>query len=152
MVNQYSFDSEIEAIKALKSEGERLERIAIKIWRKYINSYTPNQYVRTGNAEKSIKLGGIKKLNDNTLAIELTFQNDLVYHNSRFKKGKKGHAVMLISDGWHSKKLEKKLGRRVNRFTYFGGSGYLYQVYKEFNATKKKGITLDIQWSGKVQK
>lgn len=151
MSSPFAFDSELEAKLALESEGRRLKDIAIKQWRKYLGSYSPKQYVRTGKSEASIKLGNVIKIDENTLGIELTFVNDLVYHDSIFK-GKKGHSIMLISAGWRAKKLEKSMGRSVPRLTYYEGSGYLYQVYKEFESTKKKGINIEIQWSGKVQK
>lgn len=152
MSTPFAFDSELKAKLALESEGKRLKEIAVKQWRKYLNSYSPKMYVRTGKSERSIKLGNVVKLDENTLGIELTFVNDLAYHDSIFG-GKKGHAIMLISAGWHSKKAEQNMGRGgIYRLTYYEGSGYLYQVYKEFYASRKKGIDIEIQWSGKVQK
>lgn len=143
----FSFDTEAEAILMLNKEGKKLEAIARKLWQKYIGSYSPKQYIRTGNSERAIKLGKVKKLDNNTFGIELTFDNDLSYHPSRFKGGKKGHSIMLISDGWHSKKLEKTLGRKVHRYTYFEGTGYLYQVYKEYMSIKHRGIEVDTKWN-----
>lgn len=145
--------SEQQAKKALLAEGKRLEAIAIKLWRKYLASYTPVKYVRHGNSEKAIKLGKVKRISPTQFGIELTWDNGLVYHDSVIPKSKKkGHSVMLISDGWHSKKLERKIGRSVPRFTYFGGTGYLYQVYKAYMASAPQGITLETQWSGRVTK
>lgn len=153
------FDSEEEAIKVLLREGKRLEAIAKRLWQKTMSEYKPKQYIpRTNKAERSIKLKGIKVISNingvTTLGIELTYQNDLAYHDSIFKNKEqpKGHAIMLISNGWYAKKLEKHMGQRVNRFTYFEGTGYLYQVYKEFMATTDPRISLDVQWSGKHTK
>lgn len=159
--NSHYFDSEEEAIKVLKKEGKRLEYIAKKIWQRNMDDYKSSlkQYVRTGDALKSIKLKGVKVISQTnevaTLGIELTYENDLAYHESEFtkqgskKKQPEGHAIMLISAGWYAKKLEKHMGKRIDRFTYFEGTGYLYQVYKEFMKTTDKRISLDVQWSGK---
>ena len=150
-LNGLSFD---EAKKLLQKEGRKLERIAKSEWRKYLNSYSPKEYIRTGRSEKAIKLNNVKQVSSDELGIELTWQNDLVYHDSvLYKKGytsknKKGHSVMLISRGWHSVKLEKKLKRRIYRFTYYQGSGYIDNVIKRYKAVKDKNVSLELQWSG----
>lgn len=59
---------------------------------------------------------------------------------------------MLISEGWHSKKLEKMYGKRVYRHTYFEGTNYLAEVQKAYNAGKPIGVTLETQWSGQFYK
>lgn len=147
--NQFAFDSEEEARKELLRAGRELEKIAINVWRKYLSSYKPKVYVRTGKSEKSIKLGSVKKLDDNTLGIELTWVNDLAYHDSIFGEGnKQGHAIMLISAGWKAKKLEKKIGRKY-RLTYYEGFDYIGKVREAFESVKHRGIELEIQWSGK---
>lgn len=153
LTNSLQARSEQETRKLLEAEGRRLKYIAIKLWRKYLASYEPKKYARTRKSQRGIKLGKVIRIDGNTLGIELTFENDLMYHDSVIKgSSKKGHSVMLISDGWHSKKLEKKIKRKVYRFTYFEGTGYLYQVYKEYMGRKPVGITLETQWSGKVYK
>ena len=158
MVNKintpFSFDSEMEARRVLEEEGRKLKYIAVKQWRLYLSSYTPKRYVRKRKSQRAIKLGRVIKLDNNTFGIELTFENDLVYHDSvMVKGGNKGHSIMLISDGWHSKKAEQKLGRRIDNFTYFEGTGYLYKVYKEYMGVKHKGIIVDTNWNAnKVQK
>ena len=145
--------SEEEAKRLLRAEGQRLKEIAIKKWRQYLASYTPKMYVRTGNSEKAIKLGDVKRISPTEWGIELTWENSLAYHDSVLpNSNKKGHAVMLISSGWHAKKLEKIYGKRVYRHTYFEGTGYLYQVYKEYMKSAPKTVTLDVQWSGKAVK
>lgn len=143
--------SEQETKKLLEAEGRKLKYIAIKLWRKYIGSYQPKVYKRTRASQRGIKLGKVKKIAPNQWGIELTWENDLMYHKSYLpNSNKKGHSVMLISDGWKAKKLERILGHPVYRFTYFEGTGYLYQVYKEYMKSAPKTITLETQWSGKV--
>lgn len=147
------FDSEREAINALQAEGKRLQDVAIKVWRQYLASYTPKTYVRSGDSERAIKLGKVKKIDEETLGIELTFEDDLAYHNSVVSSnGKpKGHSFMLISSGWHAVNLERKIGKR-ERFTSYRGFNYIGKVIEEFNNGKHDGVELEIQWSNKYTK
>lgn len=140
------FESESEARRALESEGKRLLDIARNIWRQYLASYSPKMYVRHGNSEKALKLGSVKKLDDDTLGIELTWENDLAYHNSVITKGKpQGHSIMLISEGW---KVKKGKHKNVYRFGYYEGFDYLTKIEQAFNNGNNKGIALEIQWAG----
>lgn len=147
MDSNYEFSSEQDAIRALEAEGKRLLGIATSIWRQYLSSYQPKQYVRTGKSERSIKLGKVKKIEEDVLGIELTFQDDLTYHDSIVSStGKpRGHSIMLISEGWRVKKGRHK---GVYRFGYYEGFDYLAKVEEAFNGGKQKGITLEIQWAG----
>lgn len=145
--------TEREVKKLLESEGRKLKYIAVKLWRQYLSSYKPKVYVRTRNSQRGIKLGKVKMIAPNQWGIELTWENDLMYHDSVFPNNPtKGHSVMLISDGWHSRKLEAKIGRRIHRFTYFEGTNYLYRVYKEYMKIAPESITIDVQWSGQYVK
>jgi hypothetical protein len=144
MLNE--FNSEQEAIRALQSEGKRLLDIAVKIWRQYLASYQPKEYVRKGNSEKSIKLGKVKALDDDTLGIELTWEDDLAYHDSVVTRGKpQGHSIMLISEGWRVKKGSRQ---DVYMFGYYEGFDYLSKIEEAFNNGKHDGITLEIRWAG----
>lgn len=155
-----TFDSDAEAIRVLSLEGRKLKYIAIKIWRLYLSSYSPNTYAvhktgvlgkRTGKSLQSIKLGKVKKIGVDDWGIELTYLNDLAYHDSVInrKDGRKhaqGHSIMLISQGWKAKKGKNK---NVERFGYYEGFDYLGQVQREYETVKDKRVTLDIQWLGK---
>ena len=157
---------EAEIKRLMQAEGRRLKYIALKIWRETMSEYKPRVYAvhlgkkagqRTRNSARAIKLGSVRKQPDGTFTIELTWDNDLVYHDSIFQGQPKGHSVMLISEGWHSRKLEDWIGRggkdgRIERFTYFEGTGYLYKVYKEYMKSAPNGIFLDVQWSGAYTK
>lgn len=149
-----TFDSDAEAIRVLRVEGKKLEACAKKIWRDYEESYTPKKYVRTGDSLRSIKLGSIKKLDNDEWGIELTFINDLAYHDSVvMRKGEsksgvsshnQGHAVMLISQGWTTNGKFKD----IKRFGKYKGYNYLYLVQQAYEKIADKRITLDIQWLG----
>ena len=160
MAELFQFDSEAEAKLVLKQEGKRLEGIAKKVWNSYLATYQPKVYAehlkgkgkngRTGRSAKSIKLKPVHKIDANTWGIELTFLNDLVYHESAIKGSHpKGHSIMLISSGW---KVKRGKHRKIHRFGYFEGFDFLGKVVKEFNDTKHKGIELEVQWSGKYTK
>ncbi|UGO51071.1 virion structural protein [Bacillus phage vB_BanS_Nate] len=151
------FQTDAEAIKVLTAEGKKLERIARKVWQNYLGSYTPKEYVRTGKALKAIKLKGVKTLGGGLYSIELTWENSLSYHDSViYQQGytstnKKGHAIMLIGSGWHSKKLEKVYKKKIYRHTYwagYGSGGYIDQVMNQYNAVRDKRIMVEVQWSG----
>lgn len=148
----YEFDSEEEAIKALQAEGRKLKYIAIKVWRKYLSSYKPKAYIRTRKSQNAIKLGRVKQISEDSFGIEVTFLDDLAYHdsilNTKKKQHEQGHSIMLISEGWTSTNLERKIGRR-ERFTHYEGFDYIGKVKEEYEKVKHKGIELEIQWSGK---
>lgn len=147
MANILAFDTEMQARIALEAEARKLKYIALKVWRKYLSSYQPKVYVRTRKSQSAIQVGKVKKLNENELGIEITFVNDLVYHNSVFGSSQpKGHSIMLISAGW---KVKKGKHKDIYRFGYYEGFDYLGKVQQEYNAIKDKRINLEIQWSGK---
>lgn len=145
--------SEEQAIKTLEMEGRRLKYIALKVWRKYLSSYQPKKYVRTRNTQRGIKLGKVRRIDSNHFGIDLMYENDLMYHDSIFGADQpKGHSLMLISDGWHSKKLERRYGRRIYMLTYFEGADIIEQIEREYNKYKPLGVTLETKWSGRYTK
>lgn len=142
------FDSEEQATKALIQEGKKLEEIVRKVWRLYESSYEPAQYIRTGKSMDSLKLGKVKKHSDDTLSIELTFVNRLAYHNSVFG-GKKGHSIMLISEGW---KVKRGWHRNIYRFGHYNkGKGFniIGQVKELYESNRNEKVFLEVEWQGK---
>lgn len=156
--NPVFFEDEAQARRVMKQEGLKLKNIAIREWQSYLNMYKPVEYIRTGDSERAIKLGMVKVLDPYHIGIELTWVNNLVYHDSwLYNKGKvsrneRGHSVMLMSKGWHSKKLEKAYKKKVYRHTYYEGNGYIDNVVKQYEQTKDPRITLEVQWSGAFTK
>ena len=168
MASPFEFETEAEAKRVLKLEGDRLLRIAREVWNRYEATYQPKVYAehlkgkgrhqgkgkgengRTGRSAKSIQLKQVFKIDSNTWGIELTFKNDLVYHESVFGSSHpKGHSIMLISSGWNVKRGWHK---KIKRFGSFGGFDFLGQVVREFNSGKHQGVVLEVQWSGKYTK
>jgi hypothetical protein len=144
--NIFEFDSEAEAIKALTEEGRKLKYIALKLWRKYLSEYKPKRYVRTRDSQNAIKLGKVKKHGEDSFSLELTFDDDLSYHDSVVKGNQpQGHSFMLISEGWKNRKGKNK---NIHRFGYFEGINYIERVREAFNDKKHAGIILEIEWNG----
>lgn len=152
------FTDEKKAILVLESEGRRLKGIVAKVWAKYLNSYDPVLYKRTTKTRLGMKLGKVKLENPAgidgiaTYQLAITFENDLMYHKSYLGSGQRqGHSLMLISQGWHSKKLEERYkGKRIERFTYYEGFDFFAQVMKEFESGKHNAISLKVVWTGKA--
>lgn len=146
--NPIGFNTEIEAKLALQREGKRLKMIADKLWRQYLDTHQGRPYRRTNKAdEKAIKLGRVKRLDAFTWGIELSFVDELSYHDSIVSKDKKpkGHAFMLISEGWQ---VQKGSHKGVKDFGYFTGINYIGRVIQEYNDSAPKGITLKANWAG----
>lgn len=149
--NKHQFDSEMEAVKVLEAEGRKLKYVAIKVWRQYLSSYKPKYYVdgtgkRTKDSLRSIKLGRVIKVDEDTIGIEVTYQNDLAYHESAFGgEYPQGHAIMLISQGWQ---VSQGWHQNIDRFGHYSGFNYLKKVREEYNKIKDKRISLDVQWLG----
>lgn len=162
MVNPLYFTDEKLLKAKLRVEIRELEKIARKTWQDYENSYSPKRYVRTGNSLKSLKVDetiyylGVDVFGAHQYGMRVYWQNDLVYHNSVFKKGghKKGHSVMLMGTYWYSKKLEAKQGHkpRFTRSSWYGGDSYLNDVIKAYESKKDSRMSVKIEWTGKFLK
>lgn len=154
MVNKistpFAYETDGEAILALQAEGARLKYIALKIWRAYLAEYKPAEYARTRASQRGIKLGKVKRLDALTWGIELTFEDDLMYHDSVVKstrkKHPKGHSIMLISEGWKNKRGHN---RDVYRFGYFEGIDYIGRVQRAFEKSMPTEMSMEITWDGK---
>lgn len=139
---------EAEVRKLLQEEGKKLEMIAKITWRQYLESYTPVEYIRTGNSFRSIQLGKIERLGANELGIRLEFRDELAYHDSIFnsdrKTYKQGHAIMLISDGWA---ISGK-SSHIYRLGYYEGFRFKEKVLKAYEKIKSSYIQVEFNWNG----
>ena len=150
LTSQLQGMNEQQAIATLQKEGRRLKYIILKVWRKYLNDYSPKEYARTRDTQRGIKLGSVRRYDGMHYAIEVTFENDLMYHDSVIGSSeKKGHSFMLISDGW---KVKKGTHKNVKNFGYFEGVDLIGQIEKEYNAGRPMGVRLETHWSGKYLK
>lgn len=136
---------EAEVKRLLLEEGRRLEKIAKQVWQKYLDSYTPQEYIRTGKSLASIKLGNLERLSATEWGIRLNFVDELAYHDSVFKGGKQGHAIMLISSGW---KVKKGWHKNIYRFGYYEGFNVIEKIISEFEKSKPPNIIVQFDWDG----
>lgn len=124
--------------KLMKIELSKLERIAKKHLVQERNSYSPKVYERTGMTDKSIMVSPIIVVSGK-LQGNVYFSNDLVVRKSMFSN-KKYNTIELFNDGWTSTTLENKLGKRIDRFTYFKGNNMLNNILAEYNKVKHPSI------------
>lgn len=151
--NTFAFASEEDAVRALKRDGALLRRIAMTVWQQYEASYTPERYIRTGDTLRSMKLTHVYRKGLNEYVIALTYDNDLVYHDSVFKGGKQGHTIMLIG-GWERTEMGWKVKtgwhKDIKRFGYWEGFDYIGTVQRRYEALRNKAIDFEVEWSGKA--
>lgn len=142
------FDTEVEAVLALEREAKKLQEIAMKVWKRYQDSYTPSIYRRTGKTMDGIKVTKVKKDGAIGWQVIVTFENEKMYHKSYIGLNQpKGHSIMLIDSGWRAKKLEKRIGV-VQRFTRYKGFNYLGQVMEEYMKVKHNRVSVRFVWTG----
>lgn len=134
---------EAKVERILKSEVAKLEGITKSVYQQYLKSYSPTQYVRTGEMIGSIGKTEIVK-EGNKMKMAVSFDNSSAYHESLFG-GSKGHAPILISEGWHSKRLEQTRMGRVYRLTYYEGFDALGKIESQYEAVKNPLARLEIQ-------
>lgn len=134
-------------------EGQRLEKIAIRVWDSILEKPQPNVYIRTGKSLQAIKLGKPVLQENGRYSISLTWDNDLAYHDSVIDKTNqpKGHAIWLISEGWNAPRLEAKIGR-VPRFTNYKQTNYLEKVMNEYRKGMPVGYSIKLDLDGKLKK
>lgn len=152
-INDLVFNTEEEAVLALRHEAERAIKLIQRIWAQYEGSYKPIKYIRTHkvqNALAGLAVGVVEKIDENTLGIRIAFKDDLMYHPSIVNKdtGKpEGHAFMLISEGWRVNENAKHA--QVHHFGYYEGYDIIDKVISAFESEKEyKGIALTFYWAG----
>lgn len=128
--------------KLMLAELRKLEIIAKKHLVQERNSYTPKVYKRTGLTDKSLKVSPVIRVG-NYLHGSVYFDNDLVVRKSMFSN-KEYNTIDLFNSGWTSSSLESKLGKRIDRFTYFKGNNMLNNILAEYNSVKHPSIRAKI--------
>lgn len=142
---------------------------------KYYESYRPRVYERYNDYYRGAlyaeDLASIRVVG-NTFRIGVSFQRDLsmqpnlaeVYWDYGYGQDYYDeHAIpimgqhesfvpLLMEKGWHSRKLERILGRRVPRLTYFDGIHAVEYGIRDYNKKNKLGIKINADdfFNGKV--
>lgn len=144
---QMNKKAEAQARKILKREGDKLENITKATVNSYYNSYRPSVYVRTYGFKNSVVKTGIKRVG-NSLEMSVGFDGGAL-HNSMFAGNAQGYVPILLSNGWHSVKLERRVGP-IHRFTFYGGFNIIGKIQSSYNAVRHplvKPLEIKSKWS-----
>lgn len=143
-------DREIK--KLLTKEARRLEQLVRQELQKYMESYDPVEYTRTGYTAQSIKVGIPKKTGMNEWTIAITFRENLANHPSYVGQDQPdGYTPILLELGWVSRGLEKQIGQ-VDRFTRFEGSNFISKAVQKYNKKNPHGFMVKMFVDGKEYK
>lgn len=148
MVNKNQLNDEVakkveqQARKIIKQESKKLERITQSVVNSYYASYTPKQYVRTYGFKKSVITKDIRRIGDR-IEVSVGFSQSAV-HNSLFKGQPSGYVPILIDQGWHSARLESRIGE-VPRLTRYGGYNLIDKILKTYKAVKHPLVTIRVE-------
>lgn len=122
----------------LEEEGKRLYKLVKKYIDKYYSSYHPNVYERTYRFKQSLRISPVK-LENNSLAVEVYFDDAYAYHPSVLG-GKDGYVPLLINDGWRWKDISKA----PYRFSHYEGFNFVERAIEEYNKTNPHGLKIKV--------
>lgn len=126
----------VQERSALKSQASNLLRDINSLWQGYERSYTPTTYRRSGAVSNGFNLSNIRTVQEGNgvrLEVDLILEDNYMWHSSLFGK-ERGHAFMLISEGWEWRGgLSDYRGGEVERFTYFDGIGIVDTLIGKYN-------------------
>ena len=136
-VRKLKFSDGRTVAEVLESEAARLRSLILEEMEKAMLD-EPGWYKRTGAFMKSLDDNLV--LDPLTNTIEITFTDDLAYHNSYFTKfypsyDKKGFVPLLMEDGF----------KRLFSENPYPATHYIEKAIERFNKTKLKGITVRVQ-------
>ena len=126
----------------LKNEVDRLKKyIQDEIDLMYI-SYSPKVYHRTGLFRQSLFVDDTVDISANgkQLTMHVKFNDSLAFHNSLWH-GSSGYLPILWSEEW----AWKDQSNPIERFTYWGGNGFLQAAIDKYNQDNPYGIVVKIE-------
>ena len=121
----------------------------------YYLSYTPQKYQRTYDFQDSLYAEDFihARVNGNRIELSVSFRPSMAYHKNLFGDHM-SYVPLLINSGWHSKKLEDRIGgKEIPRFTRYEGYHFIEKAVQMFNRTNPYGVYIspnDIEavWDG----
>ncbi len=121
----------------LKSEMNRLKNMIQHNIDKYVNSYTPVQYERTGQFQKSIRIGDIT-VKDNQLSATIYFDDNAVFRRSGYGmdwagNGQKVNILVLMDRGY--KVTKPVYFRDIPNFGFRNAGLFIESAIDDFNRT-----------------
>lgn len=121
--------------------------------REYYLSYTPGTYQRTYDFRDSLYAEDFihAKVNGNRIELSVSFRPSMAYHKNLFGDHN-SFVPLLINSGWHSQKLEDRIGV-VPRFTRYEGYHFVEKAVEMFNRTNPYGVyispdDIEAEWKG----
>lgn len=138
--------NEAKIRKILKAAGKQLEGYLKDELNKYLDSYTPKQYERTGNTVRSIRVGDPKKISINEWSLEIYFDDKLANHDSVMGSDQpKGYTPWLLEVGWD---IRDKVNYEAEMFTHHKGTKYISNAISKFNANNPHGLKVSVIRNG----
>lgn len=121
----------------------------------YYLSYTPRMYQRTDDFRDSLYAEDFihARVNGNRIELSVSFRPSMAYHKNLFGDHM-SYVPLLINSGWHSKKLEDRIGgKEIPHFTRYEGYHFIEKAVRMFNRTNPYGVYIspnDIEavWEG----
>jgi len=124
---------------SLESQASRLLGDINALWQGYERSYKPTTYRRSGAVSNGFSLSSPRTVSEGIgfrVEMDLILDDGYMWHSSLFG-GQRGHAFMLISEGWAWRGgLSDYRGGDVYRFTYFDGIGIVDTLVNKYNTSQ----------------
>lgn len=144
-------------VEMLKEAADELCDCIQKRIDDYYDSYTPKIYERKNWLNHSLKVDDIVdiKYSGNTISLSINFNDyawhlslgrvyNPVIHSNFYIPIHYSYVPLLMNYGWHSRKLEEKIGRVIPRFTRFEGVHFIEDGIDDFNKKNKWGVKIKL--------
>lgn len=134
-----------QIIKTLEDASKDLKRYLIDGLQNYYDSYDPQQYERTYQTLKDIRLGKPIQTSPGVYNVSIEMNSP---HKSLFN-GDDGNTLWLLNagfkTGWNS---SINNGNGIEHFSKFKGTNYIQDAVNKFNHSNKYGINVKVLFNG----
>lgn len=138
----------------LEGAVQYLYQILDNYIREYYLSYNPSVYERTFDFMDSLYAENFlqARVRGNRIELSVSFRDSMAYHPN-FDNTHNSYVPLLINSGWSAPKLEKHIGHKVHRFTYYEGYHMVEKAIAQFNRQNPYGVYISskdviAQWNG----
>ena len=131
----------MSVIQMVGQELLKLERYIKDNINEYLNSYSPEQYQRTGAWLDSIYVTKAT-MASGLVTASIKFDDIQAYHPSVIGENQEfGYVPMLMETGWD---ISDKIGRDTPMFAVHKGTHYIRDAVNKFNSKNKYGIKVSV--------
>jgi len=125
----------------LEGAVQYLYQILDNYIREYYLSYKPIEYERTFDFMDSLYAENFlqARVKGNRIELRVSFMDSMANHPN-FNHTHQSYVPILINSGWYAPKLEKRIGHRINRFTYYEGYHFIEKAIAQFNRQNPYGV------------